>query len=78
MSECAGELEQAVETTAVEDFSRGCGDVACSAPDVGAGPARGWHSVDAGVGQAGLACLERACPVATWSETSEYIRSGLP
>ncbi len=44
VSEYAGELEQAIETTVVEDFCRGCGVQARlhdRRPDVGAGPARG-------------------------------------
>ena len=77
VSEYEGELEQAVETTATEDFCRGCGVVArpharrpVRVRDLPSGGRpvtiiwlkRVWR------------CVEAGCPAATWSETSASIR----
>ena len=77
VSEYAGELEQAVETTAVEDFCRGCG-VAATLHDrrptwVRDLPAGGRPVTLVWVKRV-WRCLQRGCPVVTWSETSEHIR----
>ncbi len=78
VSEEAGELEQAVETTAVEDFCRGCG-AAASLHDrrptwVRDLPAGGRPVTLVWVKRV-WRCRETGCPVETWSETSEHIRA---
>ncbi len=77
VSEQAGELEQAVETTAGEEFCRGCG-VQARLHDrrptwVRDLPAGGRPVTLVWVKRV-WRCIEAACPVRTWSETSEHIR----
>lgn len=77
VSEYEGEVEQAVETAAGEDFCRGCGVVArphgrrpvwvrdlptAGRPVMLVWVKRLWR------------CVEPACPVRTWTETSEHVR----
>lgn len=77
VSEYAGELEQAIETVAVEDFCRECGVVA---RPHGRRPT--WvRDLPAGGRPVTLVwvkrvwrCREPACPASTWTETSEHIR----
>ena len=77
VSEHDGELEQAVETTQVEDFCRSCG-VAARLHDRRATwvrdlPAGGRPVTIVWVKRV-WRCMQRGCPVATWTETSEAIR----
>jgi len=78
VSEYAGELEQAIESTAVEDFCRGCG-VAARLHDrrptwVRDLPAGGRPVTLVWVKRV-WRCVQAACPISTWSETSEAIRA---
>lgn len=76
VSEYDGELEQAVETTSDEDFCRGCGVLARLH---GRRPVRvrdlpaGGRPVTVIWVKRVWRCLEAACPVATWTETSKHI-----
>jgi transposase len=77
VSEYAGELEQAIETTAVEDFCRGCG-VAARLHDrrptwVRDLPAGGRPVTLVWVKRV-WRCVQQGCPRSTWTETSEHIR----
>jgi transposase len=77
VSAYAGEVEQAVETTSAEDFCRGCGVQARlhgrrptwvrDLPSAGRPTTLVWV-------KRVWRCVESACPVTTWSETSEHIR----
>ena len=78
VSQRDGELEQAVETTAVVEFCRGCG-VQARLHDrrptwVRDLPAGGRPVTLVWVKRV-WRCVEPACPVRTWSETSSVIRS---
>jgi hypothetical protein len=67
VSEDAGELEQAVKTTAGEGWCSGCGVRARlhdSASQLGAGSSGGGPAGDAGLGQAGLAVRRAAMAAA--------------
>ena len=67
VSEVEGELEQAVETTATEEFCRSCGRAgggAWPAAGAGAGPADGGPAGDPDLGQEGLAVRRAAMPKA--------------
>jgi transposase len=77
VSEYAGELEQAVETTAAADFCRGCG-VQARLHDrrptwVRDLPAGGRPVTLVWVKRV-WRCMEPACPRSTWTETSEAIQ----
>jgi transposase len=77
VSQCTGELEQAVETTATEDFCRGCG-VQARLHDrrpswVRDLPAGGRPVTLVWVKRV-WRCMESGCPVATWTEASASIR----
>jgi transposase len=78
VSEVDGEFEQAVETTTVEDFCGGCG---VAAVPHGRRPVRVRDLPAAGRPVTLIwvkrvwRCTEPACPVKTWSEISEHIRS---
>lgn len=77
VSEYAGELEQAVETTAVEDFCRGCGVQARlhdRRPTWVRDLPTGGRPVTLVWVKRVWRCRESACPASTWSETSEHIR----
>ena len=77
VSELDGELEQAVETTAVEEFCRSCG---VQAVPHGRRPVRVRDLPVAGRPVTLIwvkrvwRCAEPRCPKRTWSETSEHIR----
>jgi len=78
VSQHDGELEQAVETTAARDFCRGCG-VAARLHDrrptwVRDLPAGGRPVTVVWVKRV-WRCMEAACPVSTWTETSSAIRA---
>jgi hypothetical protein len=78
VSQDDGELEQAVETTARVDFCRGCG-VAARLHDrrptwVRDLPAGGRAVTLVWVKRV-WRCMETACRVATWTETSPLIRA---
>jgi transposase len=77
VSEYAGELEQAIESTVTEDFCRGCG-VAARLHDRGPSWVRdlpaGGRPVTLVWVKRVWRCVEPACAVATWTETSELIR----
>ena len=78
VSEYAGELEQAIETAAVEDFCRGCGAQARlhdRRPTWARDLPSGGRPVTLVWIERVWRCLEMGCRVATWSETSEHIRS---
>jgi len=73
-----GEFEQAIETTAVEDFCRGCG-VAARLHDrrptwVRDLPAAGRPVTLVWIKRV-WRCVESKCAVSTWTETSELIRA---
>ena len=77
VSEYAGEVEQAIETTAGTDFCRGCG-VKARLHDrrptwVRDLPAGGRPVTLVWVKRV-WRCAEPACSVSTWTETSEHIR----
>jgi transposase len=78
VSQVDGELEQAVETTAVEEFCRAC---AVQAVLHGRRPVRVRDLPAAGRPVTLIwvkrvwRCAEPACPKRTWSETSEHILS---
>ena len=77
VSEYAGEMEQAVETTAEDGWCPGvwgAGAVARQAAELGAGPSGGGPPGDAGVGQTVWRCHEPLCQQVTWTETHEEIR----
>jgi len=78
VSEVEGELEQAVETTAVEEFCRGCGVAAVAH---GRRPVRVRDLPAAGRAVTLIwvkrvwRCAEPRCVKRTWTETSEAIRA---
>jgi hypothetical protein len=78
VSEVDGELEQAVETTAVEEFCRACG---VQAVPHGRRPVRVRDLPAAGRPVTLIwvkrvwRCVESRCSARTWSEVSEHIRA---
>src|SRR4030095_9277703 len=77
-SQVEGELEQAIETTAVEEFCRRCGVQAVRhgrrAGGVGDLPGAGRRVTLIWVKRM-WRCAEPRCPARTWSEVSEHIGS---
>jgi transposase len=78
VSQHAGELEQAIETTAREDFCRGCGVVARlhdRRPTWVRDLPGGGRPVTLVWVKRVWRCMEPRCPVTTWTETHPAIRS---
>ena len=78
VSENEGELEQAIETTASEDFCRGCGVQARlhdRRPTWVRDLPSGGRAVTLVWVKRVWRCVEAGCPVATWTETSAQIRA---
>ncbi len=78
VSERDGELEQAIETSVREDFCRGCGVLAHlhdRRPTWVRDLPCGGRAVTVVWVKRVWRCLESACPVGTWSETSGHIRA---
>lgn len=77
VSQQDGELEQAVETTASTEFCRGCGVQARlhnRRPSYVRDLPSGGRPVTVVWVKRVWRCVERRCPVRTWTETSEAIR----
>ncbi len=78
VSEQGSELEQAIETTSGGDFCRGCGVLAHlrdRRPTWVRDLPAGGRAVTLVWVKRVWRCLEPACPVGTWSETSGHIRA---
>lgn len=78
VSEYAGELEQAIETTAAEVFCRGCGVQARlhdRRPSWVRDLPSGGRPVTLVWVKRVWRCMERSCPTSTWTETSQNIRA---
>ena len=76
VSEYAGELEEAVQTTAAEEFCRGCGVRGAAirpASELGAGPTSGRPVTLVWVRRV-WRCGEPRCATRMWTERSEQIR----
>jgi len=76
VSEYAGELEQAIETVAVEEFCRGCGAAARlhdRRPSWVRDLPAGGRPVTLVWVKRVWRCVEPACPRSTWTETSDQI-----
>jgi hypothetical protein len=77
VSEYTGEREQAIETIAVEDFCHGCGmqpRLQNRRPTWVRDLAAGGRPVTLVWVKRVRRCMEPACPVSTWSESSTAIR----
>ena len=78
VSEYAGELEQAIETTAAEVFCRGCGVQARlhdRRPSWVRDLPSGGRPVTLVWVKRVWRCMGRSCPTSTWTETSQNIRA---